>query len=505
MKGLSILLLGIKLITMFSNKSLKAQTLSGIAWRGSSDVIQQVLQIIFTMILARLLSKSDFGLVTMAMLVNRFVVSMTNIGFGGAIIQSQTINKNQISAIFYIQLALNVFLTIVVFFGANIAALFFKEPELVPLIKGFSFIILLQSLQFPNILLRKELKFKSFSLIEIYSLLLSNGIATVLAVQGFGVWALVWRLIIQRLIFGLLSFYYGKWIPIKPEFKGIKPLFKFGFNMLGSNIVYYFAENLVAIMTGKYLGKDVLGLFNIAYNLAIIPASKIKNVIASVLTPGFSKIQDNVKKNKENYSEALRITSLFFIPFMVMLMAISTNLILVFYGLKWQDARNMLLVLSLVGILRGISSILRSAIIAKGKSSIIFISTIFELLPSLPIMYLLMPYYGVYGLIFGYLAGALIGWVYTTFHYNKIIKFKNGVLKTIKSALGISVILFFLIYCFNYLQLKPIVVLIGQMIFGLVFFVVLLRYFENKLYKNFILRIKSVMYQSLKRLKFLNV
>ena len=97
-------------------KTLKKQVIGGIAWRGSADIIQQVLQIVFTIILARLLTRGDVGLVAMALIVNRFVKAMTSIGFGSAIIQSQEITKEQISGIFYIQLALNIVLTAVVYF-----------------------------------------------------------------------------------------------------------------------------------------------------------------------------------------------------------------------------------------------------------------------------------------------------------------------------------------------------------------------------------------------------
>lgn len=439
---------------MFSKKSLRAQTLSGIFWRGGSDIVQQVLQIMFTIVLARLLSKGDFGLVAMALLVNRFVIAMTNIGFGGAVVQSQTISKNQISAIFYIQLTINIFLTTIVFFGADFASTFFEAPELVSLIKAFSFTIVLQSLQFPNILLRKELKFKSFSLIEIVSMVLANSIAIVLAVQGFGVWALVWRLITQRIFFGGLSFYYGKWRPTSPEFKGIKPLFKFGVNMLGSNMVYYFAENLVAILTGKYLGKEVLGLFNIAYNLAIVPATKIKTILTSVLTASFSKIQFETEKFADGYTLALKYTTLVFIPLMLFIAASSYNTIPILYGNKWSEASPYLLMLSFVGIFRGISHMLRSAILAKGQSHVIFKSALIELLVSLPIMYFFMPKYKIYGLIIGYLIGAFIGFLYTGIAYNKEVNFRYAFFKGIQRGLKVGIIVFAIVCLLNVLRIS---------------------------------------------------
>ena len=246
----------------------------------------------------------------MALIVNRFVKALTGIGIGAAIIQSQEITKGQISAIFCIQLSINILLTIVLYFGASIAAGFFEEPSLVLVIKVMAFVIFLHTFQFPNILLRKRMDFKGFSLGEIISMLLSN----IMALNGFGVWSLVWRLIIQRIVFGVLSFYFGKWRPSKPQFKSINPFFKFGINMLGAHIVYFFAKNMIDLLTGKFLGKEIMGLFNIAYNLAIFSATKIQSVLTNVLTSGFSKLQYQIDKFRANYTLALNYTSLLLFP-----------------------------------------------------------------------------------------------------------------------------------------------------------------------------------------------
>ncbi|MTE26533.1 lipopolysaccharide biosynthesis protein [Winogradskyella ouciana] len=447
-------------------KSLKKQVFGGLAWRGGTDVIQQVLQIGFTIILARLLTKGDFGLVAMALLVNRFVKTLTNIGFGTAIIQSQTVNKGQISAIFYIQLALNSILTILVYLGSGMAARFFEEPSLVPIIETLSIVIFLQTFQFPNILLQKKMDFKRFSIAEIISMIVANVIAVILAVLNFGVWALIWRLLIQRFAFGVLSFYYGKWLPSKPTFKGIKPLFSFGLNMLGNNIFYFFAENMIGLLTGKYLGKEIMGLFNIAYNLAIVPASKVKTILTMVLTSGFSQIQDQLKRFKTNYTKALRMTSLIFIPLMAGMAAVATNAIPVVYGEKWSEAGYYLMILAAVGLIRGLVHILRSALIAKGKANIIFKSAVVEFLTSMPLMVLLMPNYSIYGLMVGYLIGAFSSWFYVAYYYDRTLGERFLAVNSIKSPLLLGVLMFIPVFGINYLNFSAIVTLVLQLILG---------------------------------------
>ncbi|MFT6127351.1 MAG: O-antigen/teichoic acid export membrane protein [Patiriisocius sp.] len=465
-------------------KTLKKQVVLGLAWRGSTDVLQQVLQIVFTIILARLLTKGDFGLVAMALLVNRFVRSVTNVSFGTAIIQNQEITKGQISAIFVIQTSLNIVLTAIVFFGAEFAAGFFNEPELVPVIKVLSLLVLLQSLQFPNLLLQKKMQFKSFSISQIISMLASNIIAVVLAFMGYGLWALVWRLVIQSVIFGFLSFVFGKWLPSKPSFIGLKPLMSFGFNLLGRNIFYFFAENMIGLMTGKFLGKETMGLFNIAYNLAIVPASKIQNILTSVLTSGFSKIQYEVVKFRENYKKALNYTALIFIPFMLLLSAISTNLIPVLYGKEWGKAGEFLMVLSVVGIIRGLSHMVRTAIVSKGNTRVIFYSAVVELVISLPFMYFLIQGYGVKGLISGYLIGALSSLVYLVFYFDKILEKNHLFFNAIKNGLLVGVVIFASAMSVWFLNSSDLVSLILKITIAFFIFILMLSYFENSLVKS---------------------
>ena len=465
-------------------KSLRQKTISGIGWRGATDAIQQLLQIVFTAILARLLTKADFGLMAMALLVNRFVRTMTQIGFGGAIIQSQEVTNAQISAIFFIQLAFNLLLSIIVFFCAGLAANFFNEPELIPLIKVIAWIIFLQTFQFPNILLRKNMEFKNFSIIEISSLFLANILAIGLAFAGFGVWSLVWRLFIQRVSFGILSWRLSNWKPEKPVFKGTRPLLRFGFNMLGAHVFLFFAENLVGIITGKYLGKEAMGVFNIAYNLAIRPASKIQSVLTTVLAPGFSKIQYKMDNFRENYKKVLSYTSSFFIPLMLLLGGVSQNLIPVIYGVKWAEAGELLLYLSFVGMFRGIAHLLRSGIISKGKANIIFYSTIVEIVFSLPVMYVGMQNYGIHGLIAGYFVGALVGLIFIIFHFDKILQEKNIFISSTYTSFLTGLGVFLIVFSIQYLDLSRLTELFIQIFMGLSFLIIVMLKKEKILLKQ---------------------
>lgn len=455
------------------------------------------MQILFTAILARLLTKADFGLVAMALLVNRFFTAVTNVGFGGAIIRSQNVTQQQISAVFYIQLGLNIILSLTVFFIASAAADFFNETKLTEIIRVTAWIILLQTFQFPNILLQKDMDFKRFSIMEISSMLIANIAAIVLALSGFGYWALVGRLLLQRAVFSATTWFVTRWRPVKPDFKGIKPLMTFGLNMLGSHILYFFSENLIGILTGKMLGKEIMGLFNIAYNLAIVPATKIRGVLTTVLMPGFSKIQDNLKSFTHNNKKALIYTTVIFIPFMFWVSGASENIVLTLYGPKWNDAGIMLTILAFVGILKGVSHLLRSAILAKGHAKIILFSTVIEISLSLPIMYFTLNEFGIIGLIIGYLMGGLGGALYTVSEYNKLFSEQRFFYKTIGIPFLIGLIIFAGTGIFYLFDINYHFELLYQVILGLAVYFICANYFYSELVKDIINKVTAAFRRNL--------
>jgi len=316
-----------------------------------------------------------------------------------------------------------------------------------------------------------------------------------LALTGFGYWALVGRLLLQRAVFSATTWSVTRWRPIKPDFKGIKPLMSFGLNMLGSNILYFFSENLIGILTGKLLGKEIMGLFNIAYNLAIVPATKIRGVLTIVLMPGFSKIQDNLKSFTLNNKKALLYTSIIFIPFMFWVSGASENIVVVLYGVKWSDAGIMLMILASVGVLRGVSHLLRSAILAKGYAKIILISTIIEISLSIPIMYFTLARLGIIGLMIGYFVGGLAGFFFIISKYNKLFGKERFFYKTVKAPFLIGGLIFIVTGIFYLFDGNNYLELFCQLTLSVTLFFFLSKYFYAELVKELLNKLRMIYFR----------
>ena len=467
------------------NKYVLANTeiIRGISWKSAGQIFQNISQLIFTIFLARILDTSDYGLMAMALVFNKFIISMTNFNFGTAINQSLKINKNQISTFFYMTFGINLILSLISYYGAGLVGSFFNEPALAPIIRVMASILFLKSFQFPYILLSREMNFKTISIIEILSIIIGNVIGLYCAIRGYGVWSLVMiRLVHVTTSCVFLTLIY-KWYPSLPTLKGMHSKLKFASFMFGSNLVYFFSSHLSDLVIGKAVGKEALGAFSIARNIASLPSNFIKNNVSSVLLIAFSKIQKDIKQFKEKQSETLYFFSILFIPPMIILFSTSTNFINVIYGAKWTSAVPFLQILSIVAIFEGLSHFCRSAIISKGKSNIIFFATIIEVVAQITLIYILINKYNIYGICISLLISSIINFVFVAHFYDLIYNEKFNVLKQVLPNAFISTLFIPPIYALTKISINIYLSFTIQLIVAFILYLIFL-YIARKKYLN---------------------
>ena len=454
-------------------KNLKQSVIKGIAWRSTVDISNLILQIVFTAILARLLTPADFGIVVMALLFIRFVKMMTQIGFGTAIIQSQDITQAQISAIFLIQICIACFISLFCYLAAPLAANFFNQSKLTELIHILTWVVLINSFAFPQIILQKKMQFGGSSILEMFSMMVSNIIGITMAFKGYGIWSLVFRQMTQAIIFTIGIWIIAKWIPVKPQFTGLKKLFNFGLYMLGSKIFHYFSQNLAAIIIGKFIGAETLGAFNIAYNLAIVPAQKIQSILTTVLTPTFSQIQNDITNLKNTFFISLFTLGIVFIPLMLGLSAISNNLVLIVYGEQWQQAGVFLSLLAVVGLLKGMEHLLLSIILATGGAATGFRITVIETFASFPLLILGIYLFNVIGLIIAYIIASLISFILTVIAAQNTVGDKKLFITATTRTFIIAILMFAITFSYPLLLSNIQHTIFIQIILGGMIYIVL--------------------------------
>ena len=447
--------------------TLKKRVIQGVSWRVAVGLGETLLQIGFTAILARLLEIEDFGLVALCLVFIRFARALTDVGLHTAVIQSRSITERQVSAIFCLQVLIRFGVCLLCIAAAPLAARFFDQPQLTALIRVLAWMIVVDSFNFPQVLLMKDLQFKGYSLLQVTSMIGGNLLGVAMAFTGYGVWSLIFRLLAQRLLYSTGIWFVARWVPKKPDFKGIRQPLQFGFTMFGSRLLDFLSQNLASIIIGKFLGVETLGLFNVAYSLAIVPAGKMRSVLNTVLFPAFATLQESPAKFKNQVYASLFSFGAAYIPLMFGLAAVAPNLVFVLFGEKWQGVGFFLTFLAAVGLLKGMEYILTIFLISQGLASIHFKITLIETVAALFLIPIGTYYFDVTGLVLAYVAASFVSFHLRIRAVQASIEDRSVFMRATKVSLAISALMLLAVVAWAKLIFgPPVVMLLTQVFLG---------------------------------------
>ena len=355
-------------------EELKQKTVTGVKWSGMTMFVVTGLVFIITAVLARLLSPYDFGLMGMLMVIINFVILFADFGLPTAIIQQQELNDEQLSTIFFLSVVIGLFLSATCYFLSGLIAQFFQKPELIYLSKVVSVSFVITSFgQVFRALLQKKMDFKALFGIDVLSNVIYGIFSILLAFRGFGVLSLVYGFLLRQLAGTIFSFRLNSFKPrLKFNIKSIRNLLHFGGYVLGERIVNYFNRNLDYIIIGRILGAEALGYYTLAYQIMLLPISRISGSVTQVIFPAFASIQDDNSKIREGYLKVIRYISLVTFPVMAILFIVASEFIPAVFGSKWNPTILVLKILCLIGAIQSIGTIIGSVLYAKGRPDIGF-------------------------------------------------------------------------------------------------------------------------------------
>lgn len=353
--------------------NLKRQISSGLLWTGLGRVAQQVAQFGLTVILARLLSPEDFGILAMAAVFTGFATTLSDAGFSTALIQKQNIREDHINTVFWVNVASNIFLTALMFLLAPWLAAFYKTPILMPIFRVVGLNFLIGSLgSVHGALLQKEMQFKSIAGISTASVTLSGTLGVILAWMGAGVWSLVVQGIAASLVLTLLRWRFSKWRPrLSFSLEALRELFGFASHLYAFNLINYWSRNGDNLLIGKYFGASVLGAYSRAYMLMLLPITQISSVAAGVVFPAFSTLQKEKERVRRIYLRAVGVLALVTFPAMVGLAVVAKPFVMTVYGSKWAEVAPLLQILAVVGLMQVIGNSLGWLFSSQGRTDVL--------------------------------------------------------------------------------------------------------------------------------------
>lgn len=365
-------------------KAIASSTLATMIISGS-----QVVQIAT---LARHLPETDLGLMAVVLMIVGLTQAIQDMGLSNAIIQRRSISKSQLSSLYWLNIVFGIILTTGIYIVGPTIALFFKEPRLIEIIMLLSPVFLIGSLgsQY-RVLYQKNLNFVLLETVNVLAALLALVLTLYFIFSDFGILALIYAIILQSLFANLSFLIFGGYKFGFPRFEynhsDLSGFYSFGVFQMGERLVNYSASNFDKILVGKFLGMELLGSYNLAWQLVIFPLTKISPVIGKVAFPVFSKIQSDDEKTNEFYILNLKFLGILMFPVFIFMFLFPEETVTVFYGRDMTAVIEILPLFAFLGLLKAIGSPGGAVILSKGFANVGFYWNIFISLISLVSLY----------------------------------------------------------------------------------------------------------------------
>ena len=353
-------------------ETLSQKVVKGGFWIFFLRIVNRGFSLIRLIILARILSPNDFGLMGIALLTMSTLETFSQTGFQQALIQKKEDIKSYLDSAWTVLILRGFSIFIILYFIAPYAAIFFDAPEAKPIIRVIGFSILFQA--FTNIgvtYFKKELEFNKEFIYQFAGTLADFIVAISVVLILKNVWALVFGLLAGNATRCIVSYLIHPYKPrLSSDLGRAKELFGFGKWIMGSSILVFLITQGDDIFVGKILGTTALGFYQLAYRISNMPATEITHVISQVTFPAYSKLQDNIPKLREAYLKVLQITTFLSFPIAGLIFILAPDFTKIFLGEKWMPMVPAMQVLVFAGLVRSIAATTGPIFHAVGKPKI---------------------------------------------------------------------------------------------------------------------------------------
>lgn len=331
---------------------LKTKGLKSSAWNFLNLIVNQVRNFIVTLVLARLLTPADFGLVSMAMVLNAILDFFVDFGFSSAIIRKNKIDESETSTVFWFNLIIGSACTILVFFSAPAFSWFYEMPQLEDVVHITSWSFLISSFgTLQTALFQRALNFRAPFIARLISGITSGILGIVLALCGFGVWALVFSNLTGWILYSVFIWLMSSWRPMLVfQPRKVADMISFGWKMTLSTLVNRIFRQMDSLIIGKLYSAASLGLFNRAQSLNNLVIDYSFSSIRSVMLPSLSKLQDDNEALKYSVLKLLHVISFLTFLFSGLMYICADDLILLLYGPQWIGTIEIFQILGLFSI-----------------------------------------------------------------------------------------------------------------------------------------------------------
>lgn len=366
------------------------KSIIGVIWALTNKYGVVLLQFVVNLILARLLSPAEFGVVGMILIFIVISQTLVDSGFDAALIQKLNPTKKDYSTVFYWNIGVSVILYGVIYISSPAIGAFFRMPEIGNLLRVLGCVVVLDSLaSVHRALLRKNLEIKKVAIVGLISYALSSVIAVILAEQGAGPWSLVWMRLANGFTCAVLFSIVSRWRPsFTFSFSSLKELFSYGGFIFISNLMQGICAQIQGVLIGRYFTPAQTGMYTQAKKMDDIASWTAPSAIMQVVFPLYSERQNNLESLCALLRRSLRMISYLMYPLLGILIVISKPLIVFLFGSAWEDAAECFQILCVGGLFSSVHIFNYHAIAALGKSRLLFRVAVYQWCVLLALLFL---------------------------------------------------------------------------------------------------------------------
>lgn len=415
--------------------SNREKAIHGISWSFIDNIGNKVLQFFVGIVMARLLTPHDYGVLGMVTVFVSFSHIFIDSGFSQSLVIRKNCKREEYSTVFFFNFAMGLMIYGIFYATSPLIADFFKVPELSSLIRVFSLTVVISSTSLvQRIQMSKSIDFRSQAIISSASTIISSIVGISLAWNGMGIWSLIIRMLVESVISASMYWAFGGFrLAIVFDTKAFREMFAFGSKMLFSGIIDRGYEEMYKVVIGKFFRVEDLGFYQRAIQFSEIPSSGFTSIIQRVSSPVLAQLEPD--RVKPAYRKLIKSITLVVFAMMIGLAATAKNIVLVLLGSKWIEVVPYLQLLCLSTVLYPLHALNLEIIWVRGFSGLFLRLEIIKKLIALPIIFVGI-FYGIFPMLVGMIVVSVLAYFVNSFYSGRLVDYP--VTEQIKDLLPLS-------------------------------------------------------------------
>lgn len=437
-------------------ESLKNKTIKGVGWSAADALLGQGVTFIVGLVLARLLSPDEYGLIGICLIFTTVLNGIVDSGFSNALIRKKDVTDEDYNTMFTTNMAISIVLYVFLFISAPLVSDFFHRIELTALVRVTGLILFLNALSITQVtILTKNIDFKTKTKASLVSAIISGVIGIAMAFMGYGVWSLVAQQLSKQLLYTLCLWVLSKWWPKFTFYKdSFKYMWGFGWKLLASGILNNVWNQLYQVVIGRCYTSSTLGHYTRANECASIFSSNLTTIIQRVTFPVLSELQDDKKKLLVSYRKLIKVSMFVTVICMFALGAMAEPMIYSLIGPQWHQAATFLPFICITMSLYPLHAINLNMLQVQGRSDLfLYLEIVKKIITLIPIF--IGAFVGVYWMLCASIFTGFIAFLLNSWFTGKFLNYSSWQqLKDVLPSYLIALFIGFIVYLLKFLPLS---------------------------------------------------